>query len=190
MECSTLASSRWQDAARSPICRTTRARAVRRSMNSSCVGKPCVAFGPATAHRRPESRTHNARECEGARRLQAMKSKDRSVCADRAACSTARHGMHTFHLLGDHLAMPVAVHAQCTHHGGGLRGEQRLSQGEGNKARFGACARGHALAPTERHVTVHRNVKHAWVSIARGKTRKWQSFEHASNAASNARLFH
>ena len=26
--------------------------------------KPCVAFGPTTAHRRPESRTHNARECE------------------------------------------------------------------------------------------------------------------------------
>jgi hypothetical protein len=151
------------------LCRTTRARAVRRSMNSSCVGKPCVAFGPATAHRRPESRTHNARECEGARRLQAMKSKDRSACVVRAACSTARHGMHTFHLLGDHLAMPVAVRAQCTHHGGGLRGEQRLSQGEGNKARFGACARGHALAPTERHVTVHRNVKHASVSIARGK---------------------
>ena len=98
-----------------------------------------------------------------------MKSKDRSACVVRAACSTARHGMHTFHLLGDHLAMPVAVHAQCTHHGGGLRGEQRLSQGEGNKARFGACARGHALAPTERHVTVHRNVKHASVSIAQGK---------------------
>ena len=154
-------------------------------MNSSCVGKPCVAFGPATAHRRPESRTHNARECEGARRLQAMKSKDRSACVDRAACSTARHGMHTFHLLGDHLAMPVAVRAQCTHHGGGLRGEQRLSQGEGNKARFGACLRGHALAPTERHITVHRNVKHSSASIAEGKTRKWQSFEHASNAASN-----
>ena len=138
-------------------------------MNSSCVGKPCVAFGPTTAHRRPESRTHNARECEGARRLQAMKSKDRSACVDRAACSTARHGMHTFHLLGDHLAMPVAVRAQCTHHGGGLRGEQRLSQGEGNKARFGACLRGHALAPTERHITVHRNVKHSSATIAQGK---------------------
>ena len=30
----------------------------------SCMRKPCVAFGPTTAHRRPESRTHNARECE------------------------------------------------------------------------------------------------------------------------------